>query len=177
MSDINLLARVYQCHPSVVGLPTTRYELYNPPPLTRTQVIPYSISWGMPVQVVPEQWGTVISPILVGMHLEVEGRNPKPAHDDAIIQWLLWAAGDAVFMWLVHMARVRPPVIPRRTMFWYLNKYGLRVKDIQATGMMYPNHRDQWVWTLPEVRQCLQDVDALVLEWYRLAYLLGEGNY
>lgn len=171
--NVNLLARVYLAHPGVVGLPTNKRDLYHPPPLSREQVLVFSKRWGVPMERVPQQWGTAISPILVAIHLEVEGRQPKGNHDEAVVQYILWKAGDKVLMWLVLMARGRPAKIPRRTLFWYLAKYDLQLKDIQDLCVLHPDHKDDWVWTIKEVRTVLRTVDTLVLEWYRLAYLIG----
>lgn len=172
---INLLAKVYLCHPSTVGLPTNKRDLYNPPPLDREQVKVFSGKWGVPIIKVPHEWGVVISPILLAMHLDVEGSNPKAQHDETIIQYILWTGGDKVLMWLILMARTRPEQIPRRTLFWYLERYNLQVKDIQGLGMIHPNHRDDWVWTLKEVRDVLRTVNTMVLDWYRLTYLMGRS--
>lgn len=176
MTDIHLLARVYLHHPGTVGLPTNRRDLYNPPPLDRAQIKEFSKRWGIPLKRVPPEWGTVMSPILLAMHLEVEGSQPQPLHTECIIQYILWNYGDRLLMWLLLMARARPPEIPRRTFFWYLQRYNLQVKDIQSTGMMYPNHRDDWVWTIPEARKALEDVSTMTLDWYRLVYLMGRGT-
>lgn len=172
MSNIHLLARVYLCHPGVVGLPTNKRDLYHPPPLDRDQVIPFSQKWGIPMKKVPQPWGTAISPILVAMHLEVEGVRPAPQHCETIIQYILWNGGDKVLMWLLLMARARPENIPRRTLFWYLQRYNLQLTDIQGLGVLHPDHRGNWVWTLKEVRDALRGADTLVVEWYRLAYLV-----
>ena len=39
--------------------------------------------------------------------------------------------------------------------------------------MLYPNAREEFVWTIKEVRDSLIEIDTLVLEWYRLAYLMA----
>ena len=78
-------------------------------------------------------------------------------------------------MFLVNIARKLPPNIPRRTFYWYLKRYGLRIRDIRRLGMVYPNARDEWVWTLGEVRDSLREIDTPSLELYRLSYLMGTG--
>lgn len=173
MTNVSLLAKVYLAHPREVGLPTNKRDLYHPPPLMRAEVMEFSRRWGRPIKKVPPEWGRVISPILVGIHLDVEGSNPKGAHDSALIQYILWEVGDRVLMWHILMARLRPLEIPRRTLFWYLERYDLKVKDIQKVAMLHPNAKGNWTWTVPLIREVLQGVDNLTLEWYRLAYLMG----
>lgn len=173
MNNISLLARVYLAHPREVGLPTNKRDLYYPPPLMRTEVIEFSRKWGRPLKTVPPQWGRAISPILVGIHLEVEGTTPKGRHDDALVQYMLWQGGDRVLMWHILMARLRPMEIPRRTFYWYLERYDLQLKDIHKVSMMHPTAKGSWTWTVPLIREVLQGVDTLTLEWYRLSYLVG----
>lgn len=172
MDKPHYLAKVYLCHPSEVGLPTRKRDLYHPPPLSRDQIKPFSNRWGIPISKIPKEWGSSISPILLAMHLEVEGTKPESSHTETIIQYLLWNGGDRVLRWLILMAKTRPPTIPRRTFFWYLKEYKLNLSDLWPVAALYPNHRENWEWTLKEVRDALIEVDTLALEWYRLNYLM-----
>ena len=168
---VNLLAKVYLCHPNVVGLPTNKRDLYHPPPLDREQVLAFSRAWGVPMKKVPHEWGVIVSPILVAMHLEVEGQYPLADHTTTIIQYILWNGGDRVLRWLMHMARTRPAEIPRRTLYWHLNRHELHLEDIHGLCVLHEDYRGDWVWTVREVRDALRTVDTLVVEWYRLVYL------
>ena len=173
MRKHSLLVKVYLSHPAVVGLPTTKRDLYNPPPLSKEQVPEFCKKWGVPVTRVPKEWGAGISPILVAMHLEIEGKQVKSTHTNTIAQYLLWKGGDKILMYHIHIARRLPPVIPKRTFYWYLCRYNLQIKDVRGLGMLYPNAREEFVWTIKEVRDSLIEIDTLVLEWYRLAYLMA----
>ena len=126
----------------------------------------------MTISKVPREWGYVISPILVAIHLEVEGRDVKGSHTESIAQYLLWGGGDRLFMFLIHIARKLNPNIPRRTFYWYLNRYNLSIADIRKLGMVYPDAKGEWVWTLKEVRDSLRKMDTVCVELYRLNYLV-----
>lgn len=166
---LNLLAKVYQCHPLVVGLPTMRRDLYNPPPLTRPQVREFCRVWGRPIDNIPTVgWGYAISPILVAIHLETVG-TLGACHVGPIIQHILWGGGDVVLMTLIHLSRVRPLVIPRRTFYRDMSERNLAARDLM--GMVHQTARKSWTWTVMEVRDSLRYVDTLTVDWYRLAYL------
>jgi hypothetical protein len=74
-------------------------------------------------------------------------------------------------MWHIHIAKLRPTEIPRRTFYWYMQKYGIGIADVQKLGMIHSSAKGTYVWALDEVREALIHVDTFVLEWYRLAYL------
>jgi hypothetical protein len=171
VDEISILGKVYLYHPEVVGLPTSKRDLYNPPPLDRGQALEFCKKWGYPSASIPRGWGNTISPILLGMHLEIEGTYISLDHTPTLVQYLLWNGGDTLLSLLLHLARARPPEIPRRTFFWYLRKYGVSSTTLQKLPYMHSNAKGNWVWLLPEIRYSLGTVDDLLLDWYRLAYM------